>query len=41
LPESGDQEEEDADRKVLERGHLARGKAGIVADDARVIDFSL
>jgi len=41
LPETGDEEEEDADGEILERGHFARGEAGIVAEDTRVIDFSL
>ena len=41
LPEAGDEEQEDADGEILERSHFARGEAGIVAEDARVIDFSL
>jgi len=41
LPETGDQENEDRDRNVLKCSHLPGREAGIVANDAGVIDFTL
>jgi hypothetical protein len=41
LPEAGDEENEDADRHVLKRRHLARSKTGVVTRNARMVDLML
>ena len=41
LPEPGDQEEKDPDRKVLKSRHFTGGETGIVTGKVRMVDFML